>query len=488
MLTSAASDWSEITRGSYPLFDAFCVFGVPLSKEAEKKAGLPQTQVLPKVSVLYQYPKEEVGGQKLIPHDAEKFALPRGAVTGRVRRTASSSDLNKMLYSSEEVRKLSNSYVFILSGGGEAGSTIYGICVTNQELLAESTSMVGRLPNVAPIPLGATRQTTHRVYCFLTRHPCFRLHFDLLYALLSQERLQHMIASTTGEVPTSLELDADSASIVTILEAYRSFQVPSPGESISFPLTLPGMPPLGFDCPTGDSEAKLLAEWGGLVFSLLSLDHILAILSALLTEHSIVVVSDNLGLLSSFAMIIVAMLRPFSWQGMFIPILPDELEDFLHSPVPFISGVTTEPPPVLDDSHVHVYLSRDAIRVPKTVPTLPQATQLKEQLGAFHSKTFGSFEPSELEHLSASACAVDHGVLSGILSSLKLYYHSVLAIMQVEHFLELKSRDPELIAKMVREQVLVNAAPEDKPFLLAFLETQMFAVYCDAAKPAGGLL
>ena len=64
---------------------------------------------------------------------------------------------------------------------------------------------------------------------------------------------------------------------------------------------------------------------------------------------------------------------------------------------------------------------------------------------------------------------------AGILASLKMYYHDVQG-------------NPELGTEMMREHVMARADPADQPFLLSFLQTQMFSVYCsglDTKNPGG---
>ena len=111
------------------------------------------------------------------------------------------------------------------------------------------------------------------------------------------------------------------------------------------------------------SQAKLLGHWGLVtLFSKLSLDTILKLLCCVLMERSVVVICSDLGALSATMLGLLPLLRPFRWQGkssnltpptlasltpqpqpcregMFCPVLPDELHDFLDSPVPLLVGV-----------------------------------------------------------------------------------------------------------------------------------------------------
>ena len=40
---------------------------------------------------------------------------------------------------------------------------------------------------------------------------------------------------------------------------------------------------------------------------------------------------------------VIPIMRPFVWQGLFIPILPHVLADYLEAPVPFVVGIQRQP-------------------------------------------------------------------------------------------------------------------------------------------------
>ena len=63
------------------------------------------------------------------------------------------------------------------------------------------------------------------------------------------------------------------------------------------------------------------------------------VLSAALCERRILFVGDNVSTLSSFVLAMIAILHPFNWQHIFIPILPAKLIDFITAPCPFIIGI-----------------------------------------------------------------------------------------------------------------------------------------------------
>ncbi|KAA8528387.1 hypothetical protein F0562_035742 [Nyssa sinensis] len=51
------------------------------------------------------------------------------------------------------------------------------------------------------------------------------------------------------------------------------------------------------------------------------------------------------GILSALVLSVIPLIRPYQWQSLLMPVLPDDMVDFLDAPVPYIVGVekkTTE--------------------------------------------------------------------------------------------------------------------------------------------------
>ena len=69
-----------------------------------------------------------------------------------------------------------------------------------------------------------------------------------------------------------------------------------------------------------------------------------------LLERQLVVFCPNIGVLSMAVLSIVPLLRPYAWQSLMLPILPDN-ESMLHlldAPVPFVIGIQVLPPLILE--------------------------------------------------------------------------------------------------------------------------------------------
>jgi DENN (AEX-3) domain len=67
--------------------------------------------------------------------------------------------------------------------------------------------------------------------------------------------------------------------------------------------------------------------------------HKVLLFAAALRERRIIFVSQHLALVSECAQSLVGLLYPFSWQYIFIPVLPRTLLPICCSPIPFVLGV-----------------------------------------------------------------------------------------------------------------------------------------------------
>jgi hypothetical protein len=83
------------------------------------------------------------------------------------------------------------------------------------------------------------------------------------------------------------------------------------------------------------------------LFTVLTLPKILELFSNLLLERRCILAAKNLGTLSSCVNAVSALLYPFSWQHVFIPVLPQSLLDYCSAPMPFLLGVLADTIPAI---------------------------------------------------------------------------------------------------------------------------------------------
>lgn len=126
-----------------------------------------------------------------------------------------------------------------------------------------------------------------------------------------------------------------------------------------------------------EADAQLAALFRGV-----SLEGVLYAWAAVLTERKLVVVapSDTAAVYAIEALLSLAF--PLAYQGVYLPLLPAELGDFLESPVPYVAGIHSGRVHLFDlptDQAVVVRLDRGEVLAPGAgfVPALPDHTRTK---------------------------------------------------------------------------------------------------------------
>ncbi|KAF2304096.1 hypothetical protein GH714_027158 [Hevea brasiliensis] len=140
-----------------------------------------------------------------------------------------------------------------------------------------------------------------------------------------------------------------------------------------------------------EEEAIALSTWAvACICGSLRLENVLTLFAGALLEKQIVVVCSNLGILSALILSIVPLIRPYQWQSLLMPILPDDMLDFLDAPVPYIVGVknkTSEVQSKLTNT-ILVDANKNQVKSP-AIPQLPKHKELFSSLSPYHAKLVG---------------------------------------------------------------------------------------------------
>jgi len=114
------------------------------------------------------------------------------------------------------------------------------------------------------------------------------------------------------------------------------------------------------------------------LFRWMSLNHILTLYAAVLTEKRVLFMSDRLFKLTIAAETMSALLCPFYWRHIYIPLLPARMTDFIAAPMPFMMGIHRSylPDALMLDGVVLVDLDEDTITIQgddslASIPALP---------------------------------------------------------------------------------------------------------------------
>ncbi|EFA81997.1 putative guanine nucleotide exchange factor [Heterostelium album PN500] len=141
----------------------------------------------------------------------------------------------------------------------------------------------------------------------------------------------------------------------------------------------------------GDDNYQI-ENWclGGLMRTL-SLKTIMMTLTCILLEKFIIVTSRNIGLISNTIFSFIPLLKPYVYQGAFIPILPQSTLDVLHCPIPYVIGITkvpTDMPEIIDNCYI-LDVDENRLIIGKkcqNLPRLPLEERLEFSLRQFHNQ------------------------------------------------------------------------------------------------------
>ncbi|CAL5443447.1 unnamed protein product [Camellia sinensis] len=194
-----------------------------------------------------------------------------------------------------------------------------------------------------------------------------------------------------------------------------------------------------------EEEAKSLSVWAvALLCGSLRLENVLTLFAGALLEKQIVVISSNLGILSALVLSIIPLIRPYQWQSLLMPVLPNDMLDFLDAPVPYVVGVknkTTEVQSKLTNA-ILVDANKNQVRSP-TIPQLPQQKELYSYLIPYHAKLVGeSFLGRKRPVYECTDAQVE--AAKGFLGVLRSYLDSLCSNLRSHTITNVQSNDDKM--------------------------------------------
>lgn len=322
-------------------------------------------------------------------------------------------------------------------------------------------------------------------------------------------------ASSSGQAynfnsqPELLWAEADHY-ILQILYEYYKLPVPARGSSLLFQ-PLEHLPPMKFARPSSETstllggrtidpklcrtnlemvemqsaltaaeEAAAISIWTvATVCRVLSLENVLALLTGVLLEKQIVVVCPNLGVLSAVVLSTISLIRPFQWQSLMLPILPNQMLDFLDAPVPYIVGVLQKSSALRakSSSVVIINVQRDKVSMPST-PPLPHRRELSSALEPFHTRLAaeGDFARKHPVHVYNDA---QYQAAESFLAVLRSYLESLCGNLRSHTITNVQSNNDK-VALLLKDSFVEDFESKDHSFMKLFVDTQFFSVHTDA--------
>jgi hypothetical protein len=275
-----------------------------------------------------------------------------------------------MLYGQGQSQRSSRCFIFVLEDKtlditknvpneetGEHTGRLFGICVVNPRLLnpyAPINNPTGK--HQRPAATGTTAAAPEVefeaavCYCFITRFPLFDFFFQVLWNIISFERISRMIDVSEHTAETS-ELDLyryiPHNVYDFVMNRLSAINPPRFGEQISLNIDMSLPPVLATRTKSeeggGAEYFQISAEWAlPPLLHWLDAKTIVWALSLLLSEVKLIILGKDAATVSCAVIGLTALLKPFQWVSPMIPILPIKHIDFIESPVPIIAGIVLD--------------------------------------------------------------------------------------------------------------------------------------------------
>lgn len=432
-------------------------------EELVENHGLPKDLTTPISSVIsFQYDRKDqkmkkqllftlsnteagVSYHHTIPEHVEVFFCPEGAGVIRAK-TRPPTKLYHMTI-------------------GNLEKSFYAACLTRYVAVTEK------------MPLGPLEQLLHdedglEVYipvglCIISRFPLLntmRYRLDQLHSSLQSDE---SYLNSTDWTPSSTQLSA-------LLAPYKA--------------------PLHVESSLS-STAKTHQRYQdfsmGDLFRCLSKQNIIALVSCVMLERQIVLVSSSYSVLTCVGVSLKSLLSPLIWSHIFAPILPKSMLECLQCPTPYLFGIHTsyqaEMMEILHnegtgDNVIVVDLDADRL-IGKAIQLVPVSVYSSlqynlEKLCRPGSDLISSDHTSFLDSTSLSNpqwTATEE--VENRFRGIRACFESVLDEMmtEMEEYRFVLSDDFDFVVVFDNQQYLQNLPPASRDFYLQFLETQVFS-------------
>lgn len=326
------------------IFESFCLIG---SQNGDNTASL-----------LYSYPK--VPSIDNLPYIIAPDGIISYLTEGSIRDIT-----DQLKYRSVDDRIREKGLVILFCTGN--GEKIYAIIVPMLELEEESPSFVKCS--------GRRQFLTTRYYCILSKYPFCALHNQCLSEIIKSEYLVRSEHTDITEVPLTLEKQ---------LANYLSTAILSPGNLITAKIEST----ITYTVPT--IEEALIESGICVLFRILPVEILIRLYKAILCEHSLLIISDNLEILSRVILGITLICYPIEWVGNIITCIPPSLIDCISSPCPIIVGCKQIPDNIQELEQTSIFdtldLTNNTLRIDaksKPLPSLPREAELFSEVAPY---------------------------------------------------------------------------------------------------------
>ncbi|TKY54425.1 DENN domain-containing protein 5B [Spatholobus suberectus] len=196
----------------------------------------------------------------------------------------------------------------------------------------------------------------------------------------------------------------------------------------------------------------------------LRLENVLTFFAGVLLEKQIVVVCSNLGILSASVLSVIPLIQPYRWQSLLMPVLPNDMLEFLDAPVPYVVGIKNKNSEVQSKftNVILVDANRNQVKS-STIPQLPRQKELVSSLRPYHATLVGEsylgrrrpvYECTEVQIEAAK----------GFLSVLRSYLDSLCYNIRSHTITNVQSNDDK-VSLLLKESFIDSFPYRDRPFM-----------------------
>jgi len=179
-------------------------------------------------------------------------------------------------------------------------------------------------------------------------------------------------------------------------------------------------------------------------------------------------------LLSSVVFSFIPLLRPFIYQSVIIPLLPNTLISLIDAPVPFLIGFTSRPSNIPPDVIVFD-LEDKTLKLTETLPELPKFREFEVEFLKYYNQLIRTYENGKTPYVTSSKQLRLAKHISGLFEK---YLSSLFDGFRNYCIRDLTQRNKPITIFM-KDSFLESIPKPDLPFYNAFLSTQMFFDYQD---------
>jgi hypothetical protein len=257
----------------------------------------------------------------------------------------------------EHPEKFRNEH-FTFTLTNEGGQRFYGICMRGH-FRGE-----GRRYDV--------KRRTRHCLCIITKHRYFSMYRTLLLQVHALTLLEQHPGTARKflEIIHTQDLSSSNVQTVTLASARESMsKLQAEGNSLiasnGLLVTQLQLPELCRDFTLNPSQINTEINILPLL-DVLGVEKFCLLLSGILCERRVIFIAETVDVLSSSVLAAASMLYPFTWQHIFIPLVPSRLKSYACAPMPYLIGVRKYLLPSLEregenqilNKHVGIQLKR----------------------------------------------------------------------------------------------------------------------------------